>query len=415
MFRALRYPNFRLFFLGQSLSLCGSWMQGTAMSWLVYRLTKDPLMLGLVNFVSQFPVFLLGFYTGHLVDRLNHRRIVIVMQIVAMLQAAALAWLTLTGQVALWHIFALSFVLGAVYSLEIPARQVMIGELVEASDRSNALALNSMIVNGSRMLAPAAAGFLIAAAGEGWCFALNAVSYLSVIAGLLLMRGVRQAPSLSQGGAWEEIGNGVAYALSHDGLRVSLGMLVAFSLAALPLYVLLPLFADGILAAGAQGLGLLSSFSGLGSTLGALFLARRRVAADLADWIGKAFCAFGLALMAMALSASLWLSCLLMLLLGLSALVVLAGTNALLQDLSSDRFRGRIMSFYSMIFIGLVPIAGFVVAAVAARTGVRGTAALMAVVCVVAGLAYRHKLRLYRLDYPPAPDMGPKAQFVVGP
>lgn len=391
MFRSLQYRNFRLFFFGQFLSLTGSWIQGTALSWLLYRLTKDAFMLGLVNFVSQFPVLLLGFYAGHVVDRFNHHKIVVAMQTLAMLQASILAALTLSGRVEVWHVFALALSLGLVYAFDIPARQVMIGELVEPADRHNAIALNSTIVNGTRIIGPAVAGVLIERVGEGVCFAINAASYLSVIAGLLLMRELKQAPSQSGGSFWQEMGAGVGHALGRDPLRLSIALLIVFSVAGLPLYVLLPVFA-GELGAGAKGFGALSAASGLGATVGALILAGRRSSAGLGRLIPRGLAFFGLSLGGLALSDSLRLSCFLMFLAGYAAIRVLAGVNTVLQELSSDRYRGRVMSFYSMVFIGLSPIGSFTIGALASRLGVHATVAVQAAICLSAGLYFLPKL-----------------------
>ena len=286
MFSALKHRNFRLFFFGQFVSLVGSWMQNTAQAWLVYRLTGDPLMLGLVAFVGQFPVFVLGFYAGFAVDHADHLRLVKRTQFLAMAQAALLALLTWGGHIQVWQVFALSLSMGIVNAFDMPARQVLIGELVPVDQRHNAIALNSTVVNGSRILGPALAGLAIAYAGEAGCFAINALSYVAVLFALRAMRGVRQPPPAEpRGGPWGEIGDGLAYAFGSEPIRLVLLALVVFSLAALPMYTLLPVFAEGVLRSGVKGLGILSSFSGLGATIGALALARRRRAE-----IGRASC-----------------------------------------------------------------------------------------------------------------------------
>ncbi len=392
MFRSLRYRNFRLFFFGQVFSLTGSWIQQTAQAWLVYRLTKDPMMLGLVAFVAQFPVFALGFHAGILVDRWDRLRLVRWTQALAMVLAAVLAVLAMGGWVRVWHVLATSLLLGCVTALDLPARQVLIGELVEPADRHNALALNSTIVNITRIVGPALAGLLIGEIGEGGCFALNAVSYLSILAALSLMRGVRQSPAQTPGSAWEEIGNGLAYALGHEPIRAILLVLGLVSLAGLPLFVLLPIFAEDVLRSGARGLGVLSSCAGLGATVGALALARRRSSTGFGETIARGALLLGGALVGLAFSKAFWLSCVLMWLVGLAAISVLAGSNAVLQELSSDRFRGRVMSFYSMLFIGVSPVGSFLVGGLASRVGVTLTVCLQAAVCAAAGLAYWKRL-----------------------
>lgn len=392
MFRSLRYRNFRLFFFGQFISLCGTWAQSTALAWLVYRLTKDPMMLGMMAFVSQFPVFLLGFYAGSVIDRVEHFELIVATQVLALLQSAILALLTLSGTVEVWHLFALALSMGVVNAFDVPVRQVLIGELVEPADRPNAIALNSTIVNGGRIVGPAAAGLIIAAMGEGACFAINALSYLCVIMALMMMKDVRQAESAPQGGLWEEIGRGISYAVGHEAIRVLLFLLIVYSLAALPVYVLMPVFAEDILHSGAKGFGILSSFSGLGATVGALRLAWRKSSAGLGVVIVRCVLLFGFALVALAYSRNFWLSCAFLWLIGFAVIQILAGANSLLQELSNDRYRGRIMGFYSMIFIGLAPVGSYAVGALASRIGVPATAAIEGGLCVLIGLAHYRRL-----------------------
>lgn len=394
MFSALGSRNFRLFFFGQFVSLVGSWMQNTAQAWLVYRLTGDPLMLGLVAFVGQFPVFVLGFYAGFAVDHADHLRLVKRTQFLAMVQAALLALLTWGGHVQVWHVFALSLALGVVNAFDMPARQVLIGELVPVDHRHNAIALNSTVVNASRIIGPALAGLAIAYAGEAGCFALNALSYVAVLVALRAMRGVRQPePAHPRGGPWREIGDGLAYAFGHEPIRLVLLALGVYSLAALPLYTFMPVFAEKILHTGPKGLGVLSSFSGVGATVGALYLARRRGAAGVGAEIVSGTAAMAVALAGMAWSRQFWVSCAFMTLAGWCAIRVLAGANTALQELSDDRHRGRVMSFYSMIFIGLSPLGSFVAGGLASRFGVPWTTAGMALCMALLAAGYGKRLR----------------------
>ncbi|MEK7389767.1 MAG: MFS transporter, partial [Elusimicrobiota bacterium] len=368
MFDALKYRNFRLFFFGQFFSLVGSWMQVTAQSWLVYRLTRDPMMLGLIAFVGQFPVFLLGFYAGAAVDRADHLRLVKRTQFLAMLQAVFLTMLTWGGHVQVWHVFALSLAVGVVNAFDMPARQVLIGELVDVEHRHNAIALNSAIVNASRIIGPAVAGVAIAELGEAGCFAINALSYVSVIVALALMRDVRRPDATPSGeGTWKDIGEGLAYAFSCDPIRLLLLVLSVFSVAGLPLYTLMPVYAEDILRSGAKGLGMLSSCSGLGATLGALALARRRGVRGVGRQLIAGSVAMALVMIGMAWSRVFIMSCAFMMVAGWSAIMVLAGINTALQDLSDDQHRGRVMGFYMMIFIGLSPLGSFIVGGLAAR------------------------------------------------
>jgi len=394
MFSALSHRNFRFFFFGQFVSLTGSWMQNTAQAWLVYRLTQDPLMLGLVAFVGQFPVFVLGFYAGFAVDHADHLRLVKRTQFLAMVQAALLALLTWGGQIEVWQVFVLSFGLGVVNAFDMPARQVLIGELVPVDQRHNAIALNSMVVNASRIVGPALAGLAIAYAGEAGCFAINALSYVAVLFALRAMRAVRQpAPAEPRGGPWREIGDGLAYAFGSEPIRLVLLALVVVSIAGLPVYTLMPVFAEEVLRSGAKGLGILSSFSGLGATVGALALARRTGAAGVGKEIVSGTAGMALGLAGMAWSRHFGLSCFFMTVMGWFAIRVLAGANTALQELSDDRHRGRVMSFYSMIFIGLSPLGSFVAGGLAARLGVAWTTAGMACCMAALALGYGKRLR----------------------
>ena len=394
MFSALRHRNFRLFFFGQFVSLTGSWMQNTAQAWLVYRLTKDPLMLGLVAFVGQFPVFVLGFYAGFAVDHADHLRLVKRTQFLAMIQAALLALLAWGGHIQVWHVFALSMGLGVVNAFDMPARQVLIGELVPVDHRHNAIALNSTVVNGSRIIGPALAGLAIAYAGEAGCFAINALSYVAVLFALRAMRGVRQPPpSAPRGGPWQEIGDGMSYAFANEPIRLVLLALVVVSVAGLPIYTLMPVFAEAVLHAGVKGLGILSSFSGVGATFGALALARRRGAAGVGAEIVYGTMGMAVASAGMAWSRNFWLSCLCMAMMGWFAIRVLAGANTALQELSDDRHRGRVMSFYSMIFIGLSPLGSFLAGGLASRVGVPWTTAGMALCMAALAVGYGRRMK----------------------
>ena len=394
MFSALTHRNFRLFFFGQFVSLTGSWMQITAQAWLIYRLTQDPMMLGLVAFVGQVPVFVLGFYAGFAVDHADHLRLVKRTQLLAMVQASILALLTWGGHIQVWHVFMLSFALGVVNAFDMPARQVLIGELVPVDHRHNAIALNSTVVNVTRILGPALAGLAIAFAGEAGCFAINAFSYLAVLSALKAMRDVRQPPPAEpRGGPWQEIGDGIAYAFGSEPIRLVLMSLVVFGLCAMPLYTLLPVFAEDVLRSGPKGLGLLSSFSGVGATFGALALARRRGVAGVGSEIVSSTAGMAVALAGMAASRDFRLSCVFMTLAGWCAIGVLAGANTALQELSDDRHRGRIMGFYSMIFIGLSPLGSFVAGGVASRIGVPWTAAGMALCLAALAAARGRRLR----------------------
>lgn len=394
MFGALSHRPFRLFFLGQLVSLTGTWMQSTAQAWLVYRLTRDPLMLGLAALATQFPVFLLGLRAGLAVDRMDRLRLVRWTQALSMLQAALLAALTLSGRVEVWHVFALALLLGSVNAFDVPARQVLLGELVPAGDRHKAIALNSFAVNLCRVMGPALAGLAIGLVGEGGCFALNAASFLAVLVALAAVRRAGQPePEPRAGSAWAEIGEGLAYAFDREPIRLVLFSLTAFSVAGLPVWVLLPVLAEEEFRSGARGYGLLSSMSGVGAALSALALARRPRVAGVGGSIAASLFVFAAALAGLAASRSFALSGLLMAAAGWGALRVVAGSNTALQELADDRHRGRVIGFYSMIFIGLSPLGSFLVGALAARFGVRWTLGLEAAVVLLLALRAGPRLR----------------------
>ncbi len=281
--RALGYRNFRLFFAGQLLSLIGTWMQNVAQSWLVYRLTGSSTLLGMVGFSGQIPVFLISPVGGLIADRYSRRRIVIATQTSAMILALILAALTLAGRVQVWQIFVLAALLGVVNAFDIPARQAFLVEMVGREDLINAIALNSSMFNGARIIGPAIAGILVAAIGEGWCFFANGVSYIAVIVGLLLMNIAPAATRMREGSAVSHIVEGFRFAARTVPIRSLLLLLGLVSITGMPYAVLMPIFADKIFHAGARGLGILMGFSGVGALMGALTLATRRRLTAWAD------------------------------------------------------------------------------------------------------------------------------------
>src|SRR5579864_822331 len=273
--RSLRHRNFRLFFSGQLISLIGTWMQNIAQAWLVYRLTGSSLLLGIVGFASQIPVFILAPIGGAVADRHNRHRIVIGTQTASMVLAFILAALTLGGVVQVWHIMVLAALLGVVNAFDIPARQAFIVEMVGKEDLMNAIALNSSMFNGARIIGPAIAGILVASIGEGWCFFANGVSYVAVIVGLLMMRVQRPARRASAASPWAHIIEGFRFVRGTAPIRALLLLLGLVSLVAMPYTILMPIFADKILHGGARGLGVLMGATGLGALVGALLIASR--------------------------------------------------------------------------------------------------------------------------------------------
>jgi MFS family permease len=382
--RALQYRNFRLFFAGQLISLIGTWMQNVAQAWLVYRLTGSPVLLGAAGFASQIPVFLLAPVGGVVADRYSRHRLVIATQTASMLLAFALAALTLSGAVRVWHIFALSALLGVVNSFDIPARQAFIVGLVAKPDLMNAIALNSSMFNASRVVGPAIAGILVAGIGEGWCFFANGASYIAVIAGLLLMRVARHEPAAQQGSPLSRMAEGFRFVMEHPPVHALLVLLGVVSLTGMPYAVLMPIFAHRILHGGARALGLLMGSTGIGALAAALTLASRRDLKGLGRWVAFAALGFGAGLVAFSFSRIFWLSAAILALCGFAMMIQMGSSNTLIQSMSPDRLRGRVMSVYSMMFMGMAPFGALLAGAVADRWGAPFTVAGGGVISMLA-------------------------------
>jgi len=393
--RSFRHRDYRLFFSGQFISLIGTWMQQTAQSWLVYRLTGSSLNLGLVGFAGQFPVFLLAIFGGVMADRLNRRSVLVGTQAASMVQAALLAWLTLAGHVQVWQIMVLAAFLGVVNAVDIPTRQSFIVELVGKEDLHNAIALNSSMFNSARILGPSIAGVLLAAVGEGWCFSLNAVSYLAVIYCLLLMGVPAKVPARTGVSLREHLREGFAYAWGTPAVRTILLLLAVSSGIGMSYVVLMPVFAQEVLHSGPRGLGLLMASTGCGSLLGALMLAARQESRGIGRFAYFGVLCFGGSLILFALSSNLWLSALLLVPVGFSMIVSMAAANTMLQTLCPDELRGRVMALYSMVFMGMAPFGALLSGSLAHLIGAPATVAAGGAACIVVlGLFGRGLLKL---------------------
>ena len=362
--RALENREFRLYASGQMVSLVGTWMQMIAQSWLIYRLTGSAAALGIATFFGQLPVLLLAPLGGILVDRLESRRLLVFTQASALLLALALGTLTLLHWVTLWEVVAAAFLLGLVNAVDNPGRQVMVARAVPREHLMNAIALNSSMFNGARILGPALAGILVGLLGEGWCFMLNAASYVAVIVALLRMRPLPGNEARGEASALGELREGIAFVLKDFPIRRALLLLGFLSLLVTPSSVLMPLFADRILHGGPRALGLLSGASGIGALAGAVALAMRRDVRGLPGWIALAGTVFGIALLAFARSRNLALSAVLLVPVSFGFMVVMASTNTLIQMMVPETFRGRVMSIYTVMFLGTVPLGGLLVGAV---------------------------------------------------
>jgi len=391
MFRALRHRNYRLFFSGQIISLVGTWMQSVAKSWLVYRLTGSSLLVGLVGLASQIPVFLLGSIGGAVADRYSRHRIVIATQTSAMVLAFILSALTLLGHIRVWQVMTLAALLGIVNAFDIPARQAFVVEMVRSEDLINAIALNSSMVNGARIIGPAVAGVTVAAVGEGWCFFGNAVSYIAVIVGLLLMDVRPRERNRASATGLESIIEGFRFVARTGPIRALLLLLGLVSLTGMPYAVLMPIFADKILHGGARGLGLLMGAAGIGALAGTLTLAAKREVRGLGRWIFFASVGFGASIILFALSRSFPLSIALLVPVGFSMMLQMSSSNTLIQTMVPDELRGRVMALYSMMLMGMAPFGSLLAGAMANHLGAPHTVALGGLTCVAGSLVFGSK------------------------
>ncbi len=403
-FRALRHRNFRLFFGGQLISLVGTWMQTVAQSWLIYRLTHSALLLGAVGFAGQIPIFLIAPIGGHVADRFDRRRIIIMTQTAAMILAFVLAALTLSGRIHEWHIIVLAAILGVVNAFDMPGRQAFIVQMVEREDLMNAIALNSSMFNGARVIGPAVAGILVAAIGEGWCFFANAVSYIAVIIGLFMMTTERFVPKAATTSALRNIAEGLRFVARTAPIRALLLLIAVVSFTGMPYAVLMPIFADRILHAGARGLGILMGASGVGALCGSIMLALRSTVRGLGTWVAVSSATFGITLIAFGLSHALWLSVVILVPLGGAMIVQMSSSNTLIQSMVPDELRGRVMATYTMMFMGMGPLGSLAGGTVADRVGAPIAVMIGGAITIVAAAVFSMRLPSLR---------GPARQLIL--
>ena len=391
--RSLRHRNFRLFFGGQAVSLIGTWMQQIAMSWLVYRLTDSPLLLGVVGFSSQIPTLIFSPIAGVYADRFNRYHLLIATQTLAMVQAFVLAFLTLTGVVQVWHIICLSLFIGFVYSLDIPVRQSFFIEMLDRKeDLGNAIALNSFLFNGARLIGPSVAGVMIAFTGEGICFLLNGISFFAIILALLAMRIPKKEISVRHTHLKEGLTEGYRYVRDFIPIRYILLQLALMSFMGMPYAVLLPVFARDILLGGSHTLGFLMGTSGLGALTGALFLASRRTVVGLGRWIAVTSGLFGAGIIAFAVSKDLPFSMVMMFVTGFGMMVQMASCNTILQTIVDEDKRGRVMSFFAVSFMGMAPFGSLFAGSLASVIGAPGTLVITGVCCVIGAVLFYRRL-----------------------
>ena len=403
MLRALAHKNYRLFFSGQTISLIGTWMTRIATSWLVYRLTGSALLLGVVGFAGQIPSFVLAPFAGVLVDRWNRHRLLVITQALALLQSLAMAVLTLTGVIKTPHIILLSVFQGLINAFDMPARQAFVVEMVEKrEDLANAIALNSSMVNAARLIGPSVGGVVIAAIGEGWCFMIDALSYIAVIASLLAMTLTsRMIQPIREANMFQQLREGWNYAARFAPIRDILLLIGLVSLVGMPYTVLMPVFADDVLHGGPNTLGLLMAASGVGALTGAMLLAARKSVLGLGKYIPLTAGAFGAGLIMFSFSRVIWLSLLLMVVTGLGFMVQMAVSNTILQTIVDEDKRGRVMSFYTMAFMGTAPFGSLLAGSVADRIGAPHTLLFGGIGCLLGAVWFATTLSNLRKDVRP--------------
>jgi MFS family permease len=387
--RALAHRNYRLFFVGQGISLIGTWMTRIATNWLVFRLSGPDaaFLLGLVGFAGQVPTFFLAPLAGTLVDRWDRHRTLIVTQVLAMIQSTLLAVVAFTeqsGSAAIVPVLVLSFCQGLINAFDMPTRQAFLVEMIERKeDLPNAIALNSSLVNGARLIGPSVAGALIALAGEGWCFLIDAVSYLAVIAALLAMTVALRPRTPRTTSLRRDVVEGFRYTFGFAPIRAILLLLALVSFMGMPYTQLMPIIAADVLHGDAYTFGFLTGASGVGALIGALYLASRRTVLGLGRLIVAATITFGLGLLGLAVSQALWLSLLMMLLTGFGMMVQMAASNTILQTIVDEDKRGRVMSFYSMAFLGMAPFGSLFAGSLARAIGASDTILIGGGACLV--------------------------------
>jgi MFS family permease len=391
--RALRHRNFQLFFFGQGISVVGTWMTRLATTWLVYRLTHSALLLGVVSFAGQIISFAIGPVAGVWVERLNRRKLLVWTQAGGAIQSLALAALTLAHVITLWEIIALTALQGFINAFDMPARQSFLIQMVDdKNDLSNAIAINSSIANGARLIGPAIAGIVVAAVGEGWCFLIDGVSYFAVIASLLLMRLQPTSKLSRKDSMLAQMREGWDYVRNFRPIRSILTLFSLISLMGYSYAVLLPLFAGDVFHSGAQTLGWLTAASGVGALTSAISLALRKTVVGLVTMIQLSAATLGTALILLGVSRTLWISLILMVFVGFGMIQCASASNTIIQSLVSEDKRGRVMSYYTTAFFGAAPFGSLFAGALAHRIGAPHTVMVTGAFCLTGALWFTFEL-----------------------
>lgn len=393
IFRSFRYRNYRLFFGGQSISLIGTWMQRIAMPWLVYHITGSALLLGIVSFAGQVPTFLLAPVAGVLTDRWNRYYVLIAAQVLAMIQAVVFTILFYAGVLQMWHIIILSIVWGIFNAFDVPSRHSFVVDMVQGrEDLGNAIALNSLMFNGARLIGPSVAGIMLASAGEGICFLLNAVSYLFVIGSLLIMKVDKPEIHRSGNPITAELKEGFIYAFGFPPIKHIIILLAIVSIMSMPYVVLMPVFAKEILQGDSRTFGFLMGAAGFGALIGGIYLASKRTLLRLGSIIPFAAAVFGAGAIGLSFSKSLLLSLLLMVIAGLGLMLHTASSNTILQTITDDDKRGRIMSLYTMAIMGTAPFGSLIAGSLAKVIGTPNTILAGGIISIIGAFYFFRKL-----------------------
>jgi len=393
IFRSLKYRNYRLFFSGQSISLIGTWMQRIAMPWLVYHMTGSALLLGVVGFAGQIPTLILSPVAGVMTDRWSRYRVLLITQIVSLVQAAVLACLCLAGVIQIWEIIVLSVILGCTNAFDVPSRHSFVIDMVEnKEDLGNAIALNSLMFNGARLIGPSIAGVMLATTSEGVCFLLNAVSYIFVIISLMMMRLRIVQSHKKEEKILKELGEGLHYTFGFPPIKHLLILLSISSLMGMSYSVLMPVFAKEVLHGGSHTYGFLMGAAGFGALMGALFLASRKSVLKLGRIVPASAILFGSALLGLSFSRFFPISLVLMVFIGLGMMMQTAASNTILQTITDDDKRGRVMGFYSMSIMGTAPFGSLIAGGLAKYIGAPWTIFAGGFVTIIGALFFLRKL-----------------------
>lgn len=398
-FRALRHRNYRLFFSGQFISITGTWIQQVAMSWLIYNLTKSALAMGLIMFFGLIPTLIVSPFAGVFIDRVNKYKFLIILQALFMIEASIVAVLTIAGVIQVWHIVVLNILMGLTTAFDMPLRQAFVVQLVDVTeDLSNAISLNSLCFNLARLIGPAIAGMLIASFGEGICFLLNALSYIAVIYALLLMQMQKNPVYIkADKNVLNELKEGLKYVSSSIPIKSIILYTAMTSLIGMSFPVLMPIYAKEVLHGGAHTLGFLMSSSGVGALLGALFLAGKQSVLGLEKWVYVSSLLFGFGIVGLSFVGTVSLALALLFFIGFGMVVIIAACNTMIQDMVDDDKRGRVMSLYTMAFMGTTPFGSLFGGIIANRMGVPHTFLLCGLAIIISAFIFSTKLKHFAI------------------